>query len=76
MIGRRWIAGRGANAKVITDMAQPWGESLTCTSCGKCFMACPTGAIFRKGSTVAEMDHGRDKLEFLVKAREKRQWDV
>jgi bidirectional [NiFe] hydrogenase diaphorase subunit len=70
------VAGRGAGARVITDMNQPWGTSPTCTSCGKCFMACPTGAIFRKGSTVAEMDHGRDKLEFLVNAREKKQWNV
>jgi bidirectional [NiFe] hydrogenase diaphorase subunit len=70
------VAGRGAAAKVVADLAQPWGESVTCTSCGKCFMACPTGAIFRKGSTVAEMDHDRRKLEFLVAAREKKQWNV
>lgn len=70
------VAGRGVNSKVITDMNQPWGDSPTCTSCGKCFMACPTGAIFRKGSTVAEMDHGRNKLSFLVDAREHKQWNV
>jgi bidirectional [NiFe] hydrogenase diaphorase subunit len=70
------VSGRGAGSKVVTDMNQPWGESITCTSCGKCFMACPTGAIFRKGSTVAEMDHGRAKLDFLVTAREKKQWNV
>ena len=70
------VAGRGVNSKIVSDLAQPWGESVTCTSCGKCFMACPTGAIFRKGSTVAEMDHGRAKLEFLVNAREKKQWNV
>jgi bidirectional [NiFe] hydrogenase diaphorase subunit len=39
-------------------------------------MACPTGAIFRKGSAVAEMDHNRAKLEFLVTARERKQWNV
>jgi bidirectional [NiFe] hydrogenase diaphorase subunit len=70
------VSGRGASSKVITDLNQPWGESVTCTSCGKCFMACPTGAIFGKGSTVAEMDHGRAKLDFLVNARVRKQWNV
>jgi bidirectional [NiFe] hydrogenase diaphorase subunit len=70
------VAGRGSNTRVIVDLDQPWGTSETCTSCGKCFMACPTGAIFRKGSTVAEMEHGRDRLAFIVNAREKKQWNV
>ncbi len=70
------VSGRGAHTALVTDMNQPWGESVTCTSCGKCFMACPTGAIFEKGSTVAEMDHHRQKLQFIVDAREKKQWNV
>jgi len=37
-------------------------------------MACPTGALFQKGSTASEMEHDRDKLEFIVNAREKKQW--
>jgi bidirectional [NiFe] hydrogenase diaphorase subunit len=70
------LGGRGVNARVITDMNQPWGESPTCTSCGKCVQACPVGAIFRKGSTVAEMVHDKAKLQFLVNAREKHEWNV
>lgn len=70
------VSGRGAGSKVVADMNQPWGESVTCTSCGKCYMACPTGAIFRQGSTVAETDHDASRLEFLVNAREKKQWNV
>ena len=68
------IAGRGARARVITDLNQPWGQAKSCTACGKCVQACPTGAIFRRGVTVAEMERERWRLEFIVTAREKQQW--
>jgi bidirectional [NiFe] hydrogenase diaphorase subunit len=68
------MSGRGAKARVITDLNQPWGAAKSCTACGKCVQACPTGAIFRRGSTVGEMVHERSRLEFIVTAREKKQW--
>ncbi|MCX5996594.1 MAG: 2Fe-2S iron-sulfur cluster-binding protein, partial [Chloroflexi bacterium] len=40
---------RGWKTNVCADINQPLGES-SCISCGGCFQACPTGAIFSKAS--------------------------
>jgi bidirectional [NiFe] hydrogenase diaphorase subunit len=74
--GTKNVAGRGAKSFIIDDLAQPWGDSETCTSCGKCVIACPTGALFTRGSTVAEMERDPSKLAFIVNARERKQWVV
>jgi bidirectional [NiFe] hydrogenase diaphorase subunit len=47
------VMNRGLDTRVQTDMGIPWGESPTCTSCGKCVQVCPTGALFEKGRAVA-----------------------
>lgn len=55
------ITGRGINSRMITDMGEPWGNSASCTNCGKCVMVCPVGALVWKGRSVSEMT----KPEFL-----------
>lgn len=40
---------RGWKDTVVADLDQPLGGS-SCISCGACFQACPTGAIFSKDS--------------------------
>jgi bidirectional [NiFe] hydrogenase diaphorase subunit len=63
------VMGRGIQAKVITDLNQPWGQSETCTGCGKCVQVCPTGALFEKGKSVAEMSKRRQFLPYLTLMR-------
>ena len=66
------VNGRGAACRVITDLSRAWGESDTCTACGKCVHVCPTGALFEKGKSVAEMSKRRQFLPYLTLMREGR----
>jgi len=63
------VMGRGSESRVITDLAQPWGEAESCTSCGKCVHVCPTGALSEKGHSVAEMAKRRQFLPYLTLMR-------
>ena len=68
------FSGRGTHTLVINDLGVPWGSSESCTSCGKCVQVCPTGALFSRGKSVAEMRKDRGFLKYIVTAREKHQW--
>jgi bidirectional [NiFe] hydrogenase diaphorase subunit len=62
--------GRGIETRVISDMNEAWGDSETCTSCGKCVHVCPTGALFEKGKSVAEMSKRKQYLPYLTMMRD------
>jgi bidirectional [NiFe] hydrogenase diaphorase subunit len=64
------VMGRGILSHVVTDLHEPWGSSASCTGCGKCVQVCPTGALFEKGKSVAEMHKRRQFLPYLTLMRE------
>ena len=57
----------------VEAMVQPgfsvWAEASDCTDCGKCVETCPTGAIFVKGSAVAEMRKHPELVRDLLERR-------
>ncbi len=66
------VMGRGSDCRVITDLARPWGESDSCTSCGKCVQVCPTGALVKQGTSVGEMTKDLHFLPYLSRRRHPR----
>jgi bidirectional [NiFe] hydrogenase diaphorase subunit len=67
------LHGRGVNTHIISDLNQPWGESDSCTTCGKCVHVCPTGALVEKGKSAGEMTKRGQFLPYLTLMREERQ---
>jgi bidirectional [NiFe] hydrogenase diaphorase subunit len=66
------LMARGIESAVISDLKQPWGESESCTGCGKCVQVCPTAALVEKGKSVGEASKQRRFLPYLKSMREVR----
>ncbi len=63
------VMGRGFQSRIIADFNQPWGESETCTSCGKCVEICPTGALWPRSAVLGSLEKKPETISELIEKR-------
>lgn len=64
------VVKRGPETRIAATITGVWGDSETCTQCGKCVNVCPTGALSMKNKGVGEMVKVKDFLPHITRARE------
>jgi bidirectional [NiFe] hydrogenase diaphorase subunit len=64
------VMERGSESIVAPGSGDNWAAAVDCTQCGKCVAACPTGALFDKRVSTAEMKKDCAILERLKQHQE------
>jgi bidirectional [NiFe] hydrogenase diaphorase subunit len=68
------IASRGRDNILVTGLGTPWGESSSCTQCGKCVWVCPTGALSLRGAPFRDDRGNPSVISWLTSARRDQEW--
>jgi bidirectional [NiFe] hydrogenase diaphorase subunit len=64
------LKNRGKDSQVIMDLDETWGNSPSCTSCQKCSVVCPVGAIYIRGKPLEDVKD-KDFSAFVMERRKR-----